>query len=229
MQDASREPRSPSPRSARRSERVERKRQRILESAAHCFSTHGFPKTTVEEIASGAGVSKGLVYAYFGGKEELLDAVLERTLEEWFDATRGEMDRQATDTREALAILHRVSLAFARENPFLRKLLSPDSRVLLSEHQATVSRAIETFRLDLVKLLEEGVRSEELRSDLDVERSAEAILLVHLAFMRWLFDDGLVDVSEPALVEASIELMLRGVGADGRKRRDGRNPRRRAR
>jgi AcrR family transcriptional regulator len=219
MAETSGDLRAPAPRPGKRSERVERKRQRILDSAAQSFTTHGFAKTTVEEIASGASVSKGLVYAYFGGKEELLEAVLERTLDEWHEVAWSAIERDAKGARDRLAIMHRASLVFARDTPFLRTLLAPDSRVLLSEHEGTVNRTMETFRLELVKMLEEGVRSGELRGDLDVQRTADTIRVLHVAFILRLFDDGLIDVSDEALVDASIELMLRGVGGDGHRSR----------
>ena len=66
-----------------RSERAERKRQRILDAAAHCFAASGFSKATVEEIAGAAGVSKALVYHHFRGKEAIFEELLERTLTEW--------------------------------------------------------------------------------------------------------------------------------------------------
>jgi AcrR family transcriptional regulator len=41
------------------------------------FEAQGYFSTTVEQIAEGAGVSKGLVYNYFGSKEELLAGLIE--------------------------------------------------------------------------------------------------------------------------------------------------------
>jgi AcrR family transcriptional regulator len=70
-----------------RTERAERTRRRILDAACHCFAASGYAKTTVEEIALQAGVSKGLVYHHFRGKEQILEAVLERTLADWDAAT----------------------------------------------------------------------------------------------------------------------------------------------
>ena len=61
-------PASPSAAAALRSERVERKRQRILDAAGQCFAASGYAKTTVEEIARSAGVTKALVYQHIRGK-----------------------------------------------------------------------------------------------------------------------------------------------------------------
>ncbi|MEE9280220.1 MAG: helix-turn-helix domain-containing protein [Myxococcota bacterium] len=66
-----------------------RSRRRILEAAGRCLAAQGFGKTTVEQIASTAGVSKVLVYHHFRGKQEILEAVLEDTLADWERLTRA--------------------------------------------------------------------------------------------------------------------------------------------
>ena len=51
-------------------------RQKILDAAEHRLWHYGFKKTTVDEIASDAGVGKGTVYLYFEGKEDIGLAIM---------------------------------------------------------------------------------------------------------------------------------------------------------
>jgi AcrR family transcriptional regulator len=53
--------------------------ERILDSALSLFAWHGFAATSVRMIATEAGVSQGLLYNYFEGKEALLGAIFERS------------------------------------------------------------------------------------------------------------------------------------------------------
>lgn len=53
-------------------EHLELKRQIILHAAIACFARDGFHKTTMSDIAEMAGVSDGLAYRYFSGKEEII-------------------------------------------------------------------------------------------------------------------------------------------------------------
>lgn len=53
--------------------------ERILDSALSLFATHGFAATSVRMIATEAGVSQGLLYNYFEGKDALLGAIFERS------------------------------------------------------------------------------------------------------------------------------------------------------
>jgi AcrR family transcriptional regulator len=57
----------------------ERTRRAILEAATAEFVNNGFAGASVNEIAARANVNKRMLYHYFGKKEELYIAVLERT------------------------------------------------------------------------------------------------------------------------------------------------------
>ncbi|MET0767279.1 MAG: TetR/AcrR family transcriptional regulator [Aeromicrobium sp.] len=57
--------------------RLDRETQ-ILDIASEQFGTHGFAATSVAAIAELAGISKPLVYNYFGSKEGLFEACLDR-------------------------------------------------------------------------------------------------------------------------------------------------------
>lgn len=54
------------------------RREKVLESATWLFGYYGFEKTTVDDIAERAGVSKGSVYLEFPNKESILVAVVQQ-------------------------------------------------------------------------------------------------------------------------------------------------------
>ena len=52
-------------------------RERLLQATYDCVARWGLAKTTVEDAAREAGVSRATVYRYFpGGRDELLSAVV---------------------------------------------------------------------------------------------------------------------------------------------------------
>lgn len=57
--------------------RLDRETQ-ILTIASEEFGTHGFAATSVSTVADRAGISKPLIYNYFGSKEGLYEACLDR-------------------------------------------------------------------------------------------------------------------------------------------------------
>ena len=60
--------------------RADREAQ-IVEAASEVFGTRGFAATSVGDIAERAGISKPLIYNYFGSKEGLLRACLHRAID----------------------------------------------------------------------------------------------------------------------------------------------------
>jgi AcrR family transcriptional regulator len=55
----------------------EKKRQEILQSAHACFARKGFEASTVDEIVTHSGLSKGAIYNYFKSKDEIYLALME--------------------------------------------------------------------------------------------------------------------------------------------------------
>lgn len=54
------------------------KNQNILDSALRAFSTYGFKKTSMDDIAKGAGMSRPALYLYFDNKEAILRELTSR-------------------------------------------------------------------------------------------------------------------------------------------------------
>ncbi|AIO69540.1 TetR/AcrR family transcriptional regulator [Burkholderia oklahomensis] len=52
----------------------------ILDAALAEFSANGFTGARIDDIAARAGMSKGGVYTHFGSKDEIFDALIERSL-----------------------------------------------------------------------------------------------------------------------------------------------------
>ncbi|MBN2611797.1 MAG: TetR/AcrR family transcriptional regulator [Bacteroidales bacterium] len=58
------------------------KRVLIMNTALELFAMHGYENTTISQIAKKAGISKGLLYNYFESKEYLLEAILNKGMDE---------------------------------------------------------------------------------------------------------------------------------------------------
>ena len=64
----------------------QRSRRRLLDAATAEFAAHGIAGARVDRIAASAGVNKSQMYAYFGSKDGLFDAVLRYNLKANLDA-----------------------------------------------------------------------------------------------------------------------------------------------
>ena len=196
--------------------RAERTRQRILQAAAQCFAAGGFSRTTVEQIAAGAGVSKGLVYHHFRGKEPILEALRERTLDEWSRASgiaaHAERSGSVLDGVERAL---RGSLEYAKRNPLVGALFRLDPQVVLGlGSSAAVQRSVAQTRAQMVDAMRAGIASGELRADLDPERAADLVRLILTGFIDQLIDARWFDASDEALVATCLDVLRRGLRAE---------------
>jgi AcrR family transcriptional regulator len=82
----------------RRSEKSSQTRQHILDASMHLFSRHGYPKTTVREIAREAGITDAAIYYHFRTKEDVLHALVNIEL----------VSQTGDDELRQLASLHQV-------------------------------------------------------------------------------------------------------------------------
>ena len=138
--------------------------QQMLDAAVQMFSANGYHETSMDAIAAAAQISKPMLYLYYGSKEELFGACLNRELGRFIDAVRSDIDLKQSP-RELLrstigSVLHYIDANRA-------------SWIVLYT-QATSSQAFaHTVRegrekiIDLVaRLLEAGTRNPEPHSDL---------------------------------------------------------------
>ncbi|MDA3627801.1 TetR/AcrR family transcriptional regulator [Saccharopolyspora oryzae] len=70
---------------SRRLPRAVRERQ-ILDAAVEVFAAHGFHAASMDEISEVAGISKPMLYAYLGTKDELFVACIRREAERLIEA-----------------------------------------------------------------------------------------------------------------------------------------------
>jgi AcrR family transcriptional regulator len=56
-------------------------RDQIVRTAADLFRERGFPATTLDDVARRLGMSKASLYTYFRGKDEILAAISQETIE----------------------------------------------------------------------------------------------------------------------------------------------------
>jgi AcrR family transcriptional regulator len=66
--------------------------QQMLDAAVQMFSVNGYHETSMDSIAAAAQISKPMLYLYYGSKEELFGACLNRELTRFIEAVRADID-----------------------------------------------------------------------------------------------------------------------------------------
>jgi len=96
--------------------RPRRSSRRVLEeAAAELFLEQGYPGTTVDQIASRAGVSRNTFFNYFGSKSDVLWVDVDAALAGLERALAAGGETPATDVADAMPSLQAALLGIAEE------------------------------------------------------------------------------------------------------------------
>jgi AcrR family transcriptional regulator len=178
--------------------------QQMLDAAVQMFSINGYHETSMDAIAGQAEISKPMLYLYYGSKEELFGACLDRELTRFVDVVRADIDF----TQAPKDLLRNAVLAF------LNYIDTNRASWIVLYTQATSSQAFaHTVRegreriVDLVgRLLLSGTRNPGPDTDFDMM----AVALVGAGeAVATRVSTGDADVHEAA--ELMINLFWRGL------------------
>ncbi|MBO0678438.1 TetR/AcrR family transcriptional regulator [Mycolicibacterium sp. S2-37] len=180
--------------------------QQMLDAAVQMFSVNGYHETSMDAIAAEAQISKPMLYLYYGSKEELFGACLDRELARFVDEVRSKIDF-TQPPKELLRNAVRSFLSYIDTNR---------ASWIVLYTQATSSQAFaHTVRegreriIDLVsRLLTSGTRNPE--PDTDFDMMAVALVGAGEAIATRV-STGDADVDEAA--ELMINLFWRGLRA----------------
>nr|WP_262411789.1 TetR/AcrR family transcriptional regulator [Pseudomonas sp. Wu6] len=150
------------------------RRQAISKAAVELFERQGFQNTTIEQIASQAGVSPPTVFKYFGNKQEIILEILHHADRRAIIDTRSRI-HEIDDPVEALCHLERLLTGYALEvmHPSLWRELLPLILFGGSNGLPEGYRAMnDALRAEISELLRELQQAGKLRPQLDVELAA---------------------------------------------------------
>ena len=102
---------------------AERTREEILEVAAREFADRGFAGGRVDEIAERTRTTKRMIYYYYGGKEQLFVAVLERAYAE-IRAAEQTIDVDHLEPAAAIRRLAELTFDHHESHPDFSRLVS---------------------------------------------------------------------------------------------------------
>lgn len=93
----------------------EARRRQILEIALQEITAKGYQNTAIPEIAKKAGVSKGVIYYHFKGKEDLRQSIWSALVDELFEYRRSRVEMKASP-RGKLRAYFEANFEFLEKN-----------------------------------------------------------------------------------------------------------------
>ncbi|MCX6560534.1 MAG: TetR/AcrR family transcriptional regulator [Candidatus Aminicenantes bacterium] len=183
-------------------------RDRIVETARGLFFRSGFNRVTMDEIASRLGIGKATLYTVFAGKEDLLLAVVRRTIGETMTRIEAAAsDRKAGFVERVSALMATIGTLFASISP----LFLDDLR----RSAPHIWTAIDAFRREKLRanfslVLRGGIDDGVFRGDVDID----LVLDMYIGLVeRYLNPDAILRYGRPAsdLFGAILQVFFQGL------------------
>lgn len=174
-------------------------RARILDAAYDLFSRMGIQRSTMEDVARRAGVSRITVYRRFTTKDALVEQVVSREFRRYFDQFL--IDIQQAETAAERVVLGFVSsLRAIRGNPLIGGLITTEPDLIVPSMISDGGRTVATVRQFLAGQLRYEQLAGNVAAELDVDLVAELMVRVSASFLA--IPSHLVDLDDDAQLSA---------------------------
>ncbi len=162
------------------------KRERLLREAAALFGDRGYAGTDIAELASRAGVSKGSIYTYFEGKDDLYLHVCRDGLARSRAAVFGGLE-PSWDVYQQIDQIFRAGAEFVRQSPEYVVLYINVASPGMARFAEQLTAEVEGHTADHLKqIIRQGMDQGIVRAEVDVEVAAFTINSIYITLLQSL-------------------------------------------
>ena len=204
-------------------ERKEREKQQrkeeIVQAAEEVFLSRGFDRSTMDDIAEQAELSKGTLYLYFKSKEDLHMAVAHKAVAMLAEEAAGIEDGEG-NALEKLVRLGRTTVEFSRKYPDQMKSIIFLEGFEMQQLSFNANDFREVIYKEspvgmVVRIVEQGVREKLIRSDIPSIVIAHTLWMQMISVMRFVTNRSIMfqmlELSPAAIYESHFEVVINGI------------------
>jgi AcrR family transcriptional regulator len=186
----------------------------ILEAAFAEFSRNGYASTTLDQIAEGAGVTKGTIYVYFENKEHLFISMVREITKAGFDTVQGLYETHAGSTADLLraqfSFMYQHIVEDRRRREVVRMLIAEAPRfpeLADRYHQEILSTCLDMLR----QALQRGMDRGEFRQSAIINTPQVIIAPIALVDLWMMLFDDRQPLDLKVYFNAHLDLVLNGL------------------
>ncbi|MET9518345.1 helix-turn-helix domain-containing protein [Streptomyces sp. NPDC002994] len=178
---------------------------RVLDAAFEQFRRMGMRRSTMEDVARRAGVSRITVYRRFASKDALIEQVVRREFRRYFD-------QFSVDVQEAETVADRVVLGFVsslrtiRRNPLIGGLLAAEPDAVAPSMAGDEGRTLEVVRHFVAGRLRLEQQAGNVARDVEVDVVAEMMVRVSASFL--VIPSQIIDIDDEEQLRAVARRFL---------------------
>lgn len=153
-------------------------KERILKAAGSLYSNHGCEGTTLDDILTASGITKGAFYHYFKSKDGLCEALVDKVVSEYKQLAEGvDPAEPAFDQLEAfLSELVRLNQSGQWINCKLMLRISTESHANYPSTEQKIRKFWRWYEGFFAELIERCIKEGALSSKFDAEMQAKLLM-----------------------------------------------------
>ncbi len=187
--------------------------EKLLCAARSLIVSKGYRSTTLDQVATAAGLTKGAVYFHFGSKEALLVQLLDRAENQLVVPALEILESPGDPVSEKLVQfmrLHGEMGVTNREDMLLLIAMSIEFAELEGPAADAIRRIYSDFHRVVEVLIRSGQANGEFRRDAPATELASVVIATHDgAFLEWYRRGSQLDGGN--LVRATLSVLLHGL------------------
>lgn len=141
----------------------------IIDAALTCFGTNGYKKASISDITTAAGVSKALIFHYFGTKRALYLYLIELCVNILMNEINKKFDNSVTDFFDRIKLVTDIEISVMKKHPAMLSFLKSayfenDAEVKADIKAILANSESESLRS---KIIFEGTDTSKFKNDID--------------------------------------------------------------
>jgi AcrR family transcriptional regulator len=186
----------------------------VYGAAVRLISKHGYSGMSLRQVAAEVGIRMSSVYYYFPSKQDLLVAIMTRTMAELLAAARKAVAR-ASDPVSALTYVAEAHVAVHADSTKAAFVTDSELRSLEPENLRAIIALRDEYQQIFADVLAAGARESLFEID-DLRPTVLAVLSMLNGVATWYRPDG--DLTVEQIVQHHMALVLRGIGSPATRR-----------
>lgn len=190
-------------------------RNRILDAAVQVFHAQGVSRTSLEDVAQAADVTRGAIYWHFKNKADLFEAMSQRVKLPMETMVEASGDPREPDPLGQMRSCLIFVLQETASNPQSRMVFDiillkcefvAGNDAICNRRQDDYRRALDNFQRTMTNAIGRG----QLPPDLDVPLACVALHAMIVGVINnWLFMPGSLDLAKeaPRLIDACLDMV----------------------
>lgn len=186
--------------------------ERILGAAIELFVRNGFHGTSIDDIMSKIGLTKGAFYSHFEGKDQLFMRLLEEYRLHFIEGLTAAIDGREGNAVDKLHAVISFLSKFAAENTYLCVFLTFLTTELNTDvdFEPALKRIYREYQLIISGILRQGQKQRLFKKRVDPDLAALTFMALHDGVLhQWMLNRQYIDGE--ALVRTFREIFLNGL------------------